>query len=345
MTRNPTEPTGVTGPIWTLGFAPWQAHSLTGPAGARVIIDNDFAGDPDDLVQLVHHLLSPVVEIPLIISSHLRPGDRWDPTGRSAENGAGIVRDVFTRMGLTSSEVIVQGTELQLTDLATPQPSPAVDAIIREAMRDDVSTPLFYAAGGGLTDLASALLTEPRVAERMTLIWIGGAEHADLASPPPGAMPIEYNLLIDVVAGQVVFNESAIPIWQVPRDVYRQCLMSETELRVRVASTGPIGGYLFDKLRFVFDGVAGHGRGRAGAYALGDSPLVLLTALTTLFEPDSASSRHIVCPTPELRTDGGYEPRPDARPMRIYTQVDNRLMFEDFILKLEEFEGWRAAGE
>src|SRR6187455_804238 len=41
----------------------------------RVIIDNDFGGDPDGLYQLVHHLLSPSVEIRAIIGSHLKPGD------------------------------------------------------------------------------------------------------------------------------------------------------------------------------------------------------------------------------------------------------------------------------
>lgn len=36
-------------------------------------IDDDFSGYPDDLFQLVHHALSPAVEIPLVGASHLRP--------------------------------------------------------------------------------------------------------------------------------------------------------------------------------------------------------------------------------------------------------------------------------
>ena len=36
---------------------------------ARVIIDNDFGGDPDGLFQLAHHVLSPSVEIKAIIGS------------------------------------------------------------------------------------------------------------------------------------------------------------------------------------------------------------------------------------------------------------------------------------
>lgn len=344
MTRIPTPENAAAEAVtasWSLGETPWQVIPPASPPRARVIIDNDFAGDPDDLYQLVHHLLSPSVEIPLIVASHLRADDPFDPSGRSAENAQAIVRDVFGRMGLASTDRIVRGSNDALAGAATPQPAPAVDAIIAEALRDD-DRPLFYVAGGGLTDLASALLTEPRIAERMTLIWIGGAEHEGLAVPPPNAMPIEYNLLIDVTAGQVVFA-SDIPIWQIPRDVYRQCLVSDAELRMRVAATGPLGRYLYDELAVVFAMVGTHLGGASESYALGDSPLVLLTALQSVFEPDSSSSRHVTMPTPAITDDGGYRAVKGARPMRVYTWVDTRLMFEDMYLKLAEFSEWQDA--
>ena len=329
---------------WALGEAPWQQLPPLGPPRARVIIDNDFSGDPDDLYQLVHHLLSPSVEVRLVIASHLRADDVFDPSGRSAQNAALVARDVFARMGLSSTEVIVAGSDEPLADRSTPRPGPAVDAIIAEALREDVSTPLFYVAGGGLTDIASAYLVEPRIAERLTLVWIGGREHDGLAVPPPNAMPIEYNLLIDPVAGQVVFGDSTIPLWQVPRDVYRQCLVSDAELRVRVAETGPLGRYLYDEVALVMRMVATHLGGGAETYALGDSPLVLLTALQSVFEPDSSSSRYVQRSTPSLGEDGAYVDVPGARPMRVYTWVDTRLMFEDFYVKLAEFGRWQAVG-
>lgn len=325
---------------WSLGDAPWQAIPPVSTGRARVIIDNDFSGDPDDLFQLVHHLLSPSVEIARVIASHLRPGDDFDPSDRQAENAALVAHDVFARMGLTSTDVIVTGSNEPLADRTTPRAAAAVDAIIAEALRDD-PRPLFYVAGGGLTDLASAWLVEPRVAERMTVVWIGGAEHDGLAVPPPGAMPIEYNLLIDPVAGQVVFTDSDLALWQVPRDVYRQCLVSDAELRLRVASTGPLGRYLYDEIAFVLRMVGAHLGGASETYALGDSPLVLLTALQSLFEPDPASSRYVQRPTPALAADGSYVPVDGARPMRVYTWVDTRLMFEDFFLKLAEFDDWQ----
>lgn len=330
---------------WSLGTVPWQAIAPAADLRVRVIIDNDFSGDPDDLYQLVHHLLSPSVDIRLVVASHLREGDPFDPSPVTAENARAVVEHVFSQMGLESTEVIRTGANQALVDASTPQHSAATQAIIAEAMRDDTTTPLFYVAGGGLTDLASAYLIEPRIAERMTLVWIGGAEHEGLAVPPPNAMPIEYNLLIDVVAGQVLFNDSPITIWQVARDVYRQCLVSDAELRLRVAATGPLGRYLYDEVAQVVGMVGRHLGGAAETYALGDSPLVLLTALQSLFEPASSSSQYEERPTPAIADDGSYGPVPGARPMHIYTWVDNRLMFEDFYLKLDEFSRWQADAE
>jgi purine nucleosidase len=345
MTRVPHEITdhGIpAGKRWRLGETPWRTRPFP-PARTRVIVDNDFSGDPDDLFQVVHHLLSPSVDIPLVVASHLSPGDPMDSGPDTAANARAVVADVFARMGLESAERIAQGASAAMEDVRTPQDSPAARAIIAEAMREDVTTPLFYAAGGGLTDLASAYLLEPRIAERMTLVWIGGAEHDGLAVPPVDAMPVEYNLLIDVPAARVLFEAQDLTIWQVPRDVYRQCLVSDVELRRRVAACGPLGAYLYDEVADLQDVLDQHaGMAVSESYALGDSPLVLLTALRSVFEPDTSSSRYVERPTPQLTADGTYRPVRGTRPMRVYTSVDTRLMFEDFYLKLEEFCRWQA---
>src|SRR5699024_12442789 len=55
MTRIPTGTTpNRDGKSWALGSAPWQDPPTPTTARARVIVDNDFSGDPDDLYQLVH---------------------------------------------------------------------------------------------------------------------------------------------------------------------------------------------------------------------------------------------------------------------------------------------------
>ncbi|MDN4478766.1 nucleoside hydrolase [Demequina sp. SYSU T00039] len=326
---------------WALGAIPWIDADETAPR-TRVIIDNDFMGDPDDLFQLVHHLLSPSVEIPLIVSSHLHVDEPWDPTTEQAAHGVLVVRDILARMGITGADDrVVAGAETAMPDPATPLDTPAARAIIAEALRDD-PRPLYYCAGGGLTDLASALLLEPAIADRMTLVWIGGSEHPGIGLVAPEVPPAEYNLTIDVPAAQAVFGDTAIPIWQVPRPAYRQAIVTAAELRTRVRPHGSVGAHLHAEIREVGHMLAGFGMNAGETYVMGDQPLVLLTALQTAFEPDPASSDHVTLPAPRIDAEGLYEPRPDGRPIRVYTAVDNRLTFADLEAKLAELAAWQA---
>jgi purine nucleosidase len=303
---------------------------------ARVIIDNDFSGDPDDLFQTAHHLLSPSVEIPLIVASHLSVGDPWDPSTTQAANAAAKVNELLGVMGMTGRVPVLTGSEVALADCRTPRRTAAAESIVAEAMRED-TRPLYYAAGAGLTDLASAWLIEPRIADRLTLVWIGGLEHAELALPPPGSKGPEYNLRIDITAGQVVFNDSTISIWQVPRNVYRQMLFTHAEMETQVRPLGALGAYLTDSIERVMRWTGELGFHIGETYALGDSPLVTLTALQSSFEADPSSSSYVLRPAPMLDAEGRYVARPDGRPIRIYTQIDTRLTFGDMIAKLALF--------
>jgi purine nucleosidase len=166
----------------------------------RIIIDNDFGGDPDGLFQLVQHLLSPSVEIRGIIGSHLRAGDPFDPSKESATNAKKKAEETLGIMNLSKTYNVTQGSNFALQNDSTAQPSDAAKLIIKEAMRDDTRLPLYVVCGAGLTDLASAFLMEPGIAKRLTLIWIGGPEYPELALPPPGYTSLEYNLAIDLKA-------------------------------------------------------------------------------------------------------------------------------------------------
>ncbi|WP_165372805.1 nucleoside hydrolase [Pengzhenrongella frigida] len=301
-------------------------------ARLRVISDNDYSGDPDGLIQLAHLLLSPSVEVRAVIGSHLAPGDPFDTSGRTAESAGVAAEKVVALAGRTGVEVVV-GAEDALVDAVTPHRSAGAAAIIAEALREDTDRPLYVVLGAGLTELASAYLLEPRIADRLTAVWIGGPEHPGLAEAPPGSVGPEYNLKIDLVAAQVVFD-SPIPLWQVPRDAYRQTLVSFDELDEHLRPAAPLGAHLVDALDVVRRMCAGTAYDLGETYILGDSPLVLLTALLSSFEADSSSSRHVVLPAPRIADDGSYLPRPDGRPIRVYTHLDNRLMFTDLYAKL-----------
>lgn len=297
-------------------------------ARMRVISDNDYAGDPDGLVQLAHLLLSPSVDVRAVIASHLAPGDIFDPTGRSAEHGRASAERVARLAGATGVPVLA-GSEVGLDDGA--HPSPAARAIVEEALRDD-PRPLYVTCGGGLTEIAAAWRAEPRIAAGIAaVVWIGGPEHDGPA--PPGASVPEYNTAIDVTAARVVLD-SDLPLWQVPRDAYRQVLVSRAELEQHLRSAGPLGAHLLSALDGAWSLLARHGVDLGETYDLGDTPLVLLTALQSAFQPDPSSSRYVTVPAPGLSADGRYVPRPEGRAVRVYRDLDARLAVGDLFAKL-----------
>jgi purine nucleosidase len=223
----------------------------------------------------------------------------------------------------------VGGSRAALRPGAAPSPSAATASIIREAMREDSEAPLFYAAGGGLTELATAYLIEPRIAERVTLVWIGGHGYESPVSE------VEFNTSTDLFAAQVVFA-SAIPIWQVPEPTYGQCLVSWAELYRDIAGLGPLGSYLVDRWRTFtarIEDMLGVSLGECAV--LGDSPLVLLTALRGTFRAEPSSSPSTLVTRRPIEHDGGYGAAITELPsVRVFTGIDMRLMYGDLIAKL-----------
>lgn len=300
----------------------------------RVIMDNDFSGDPDGLFALAHLALSPSVEIRGVIGSHLKPGDPFDNSNQTATNAVSQAKQLLEIMGMDKKFGLYEGSNVGLSDIKTPKPSAASKAIIDEALKDD-KRPLYVLCGAGLTDVASALLQEPKIAEKLTIVWIGGPEYPELASPPPGYTPLEYNLGIDIFAAQVVFNESNVKLWQLPRNAYRQTLCSYAELLTGVKPKGKLGNYLASALENLMKRVQGVNFHIGETYILGDSPLVLLTALQSSFEAAPSSSSFVVRQAPTINKDGHYETNVNGRNISVYKTLDVRLILSDLFAKLE----------
>ncbi|MDD4970353.1 MAG: nucleoside hydrolase [Paludibacter sp.] len=296
----------------------------------RVMIDNDFGGDPDGLFQLAHHILSPSVEIKGIIGSRNYEGGFYGSPSTSTYSCM-QVNELLTVMKLVGKFPVYEGGNSGLTDIKMPIVSLGAKAIVREAMREDTKMPLYVLCGAGLTSIASAYLMEPRIAKKIILVWIGGGEYRGLTTTPLAESNTEYNLGIDIKACEVIFNVSDIPIWQVPRDTYRQALYSYPELVYKIKSNGIVGSFLVTKIEDVMK----KSKGTLGeAYVLGDSPLVLLTALQAPWSSDASSSKYVIKSTPQVNDSGKYEEATGNRQIRVYTSLDTRLIFDDLIAKL-----------
>ena len=289
---------------------------------ARVITDNDFAGDPDGLVALVHQLLAPSAELRVVTSSFLNP-QFPAPTGMqgaTAAAGRALAEAALARLRPARRPVIAGGAEQALAGIDAPQDSAAARVIIAEALRED-PLPLYCTCGGPLTNVASALLLEPRIAERMTVVWIGGAGY------PQGGW--EYNLASDVHAAQVVFNHCNVPLWQVPMPAYRSCQLAIAEMETQFAAAGATGRWLLRQ----FQGMRPDWLKLGGTWPMGDSPLVLATALSS--ESSEVSER----PAPLIGDDMRYGEGAGARAIRVYGRIDFRLLLGDFLARLQLHAG------
>lgn len=311
-----------------------HAGEATGPftplAGqrSRVLYVNDLSGDLDGFFATVHMILSRSIDLRGIVGTGTgRPGE-------TAERSAALGRDILRLMNMVGRHEVHEGASGKMTAAGSPMRAAGIQAIIDEAMRTDTDLPLFVAVGGGLTEVASALLIEPRIAGRFTLVWIGGDAY------PAGGVG-ETNFNIDPLAAQFVFNETTVPIWQIPRNVYATTVVSATELQAFVAPHGAIGKWLYQQVVEAPDRFKRR-LNMGETWTLGDNPLVSLTALAdwgpSSYQPfryeRTGSSLHDDVIAPWLNPDGTFTPRSEGRKIRIYNTIDNRLMLNDFFAKM-----------
>lgn len=287
---------------------------------ARVVVDNDFAGDPDGLVALAHHVLADAAIVRGVTCTSIAMEGMPYPDGDPARD---LAEELIERLGVADPPPVSGDTQVRFDELTGPTDGARV---ILEESRNDDPLPMVVAAGGPLTNVASALREDPTAADRMELIWIGGGAY------PDGHW--EYNLALDIAAARFVFNESRIRISQVPQHVYRQCAMSIVELELGLRQAGEFGAWLYDRFTSPPDFAE-----IGGVWPMGDSPPVMISALTT----ESSSFRTVE--TPWIDERGGYAPHPDPRELVLYDAVDVRLIFADFFARMQRHHarGGRAS--
>ena len=291
----------------------------------KVIIDNDLCGDPDGLFALAHHVLCGSCNIRGIVGAHLGSMQGYLAQGDQAEASVHQAEQLLELMGMTGNFSVVKGASSAMTSPSEPMDSPGARLIIDEARQCTPERPLYVCMGGPLTDVASALLLAPEITSNIIVVWIGGQEYP-FSHPKPwgGISEVEYNLNLSIPAARMLFNDSDVRLWQVTRDCYRSCLYSFASLDRWIAPLGETGKFLCDELskwrRF---------GGTTECYVLGDSPLVLLTAMQTFFEPDTASSDFVETAAPFITEEGQYDFTRPGRTIRVYTRLDTALMFKD----------------
>ena len=298
----------------------------------RVIVDTDCKNEADDQYALTHHLMTPRFDIRAINATHFEVRHH-DGTSRDQS-----YEEILKILRLTGNEgkyrvlkgsryplkydEAVRGTSAVCHEAFMPEvewfDNEASRFLVEEAMRDD-PLPLYVVCLGGLTNVATALLMEPAIADRFTCVWIGGGAY------PGGSR--EFNLSQDIPAANIVFS-SRTELWQVPSTTYSQMKISLAELQTKVRPHGEIGRYLFEQLVELNDFYGESMEWPAGEmWVLGDQATVTLLL--------DSSLEHEVIPAPLFSRDMFYVKEPKNRAIRVYRNVDPRFTFGDLFAKLE----------
>ena len=305
----------------------------------RLIINTDAKNEADDQYAIVHALLTPRFKVKGIIGAHF--GNLR--TDSSMEESYDEVNKILRIMNLQDEIPTYKGAEREFLNEETPVFSEGAEFIINEAMKDD-PLPLYVVFLGPITDMAAAYMKEPRIAEKLTTLWVGGGPW------PEGGL--EFNLMNDINAANVIFR-SDIPLWVIPQNVYGEIRVSIAELAVNVKPYGEIGEYLFQQLLdFNFDMVNKHyltmveraerkmtnadSRLLAGlkhwplgeVWSMGDSAVVSLLL-------DSQPNNFEMKPAPRITKDMNYEHYQNERLIRWYNKVDSTFTMQDMYAKLK----------
>ena len=279
----------------------------------RVIIDTDAACEADDPFAIVQALLSPKLIVKGIAAEHFAQENSME---RSFEE----IRTILDSMEMDVP--VFKGQKGPLKN--DGELSEASETIIAEALRED-EKPLFILCQGAITNVAMAIKHEPKITERMTVIWIG--THGTNYGPAPFR---EFNAGNDIEAANLVFEKQA-DLWLVPSYVYSTITIGIAEIKRRIAPCGKIGEHLYNNL-MEYNMSEGAGWTKGESWSLGDSPAIALA-----LNPDCG--RYEIAPAPFIEEDTTSRECPQNRKIRIYKDVDSRYILEDLIAKLELYTG------
>ena len=217
---------------------------------------------------------------------------------------------------------MVQGSNVALADATTPRRSAGAEAIVREAMRTDTDLPLFVTFGAGLTELASAYLIEPRIADRLTAVWIGGPEYPSSARTRSGRARDPGRSTTSTSTSRRRRSSSTsptIPVWQVPRDAYRQALVSMNELAVAGPAAGRVGAHLYDAIFGCTSSRRRFGLNLGRDLRPRRQPARPADGAAVPVRGQHLVERVRAHRAPRIDDDGTYSPRSGGRRIRVYT--------------------------
>ena len=294
--------------------------SLPSPS-SRIVIDTDTNNEIDDQFAIVHALLSPSLDIEAVYAAPFVNAHAATPE-EGMEGSYDEILNVYRHLGLGSPPPVFKGSRQTLTSYDQPEKSAAAEHLIETAFMSD--EPLYVLAIAGITNVANALLLEPKLTERIVLVWLGGHAHG-------WHHTAEFNLQGDVLGSSLIFN-CGVPLVQLPcQGVVDKLHTTLSEMAHYVEGRGAIGDYLYNL--FAEHVQADEQSAYARSKELWDTAVIAYMLEPTWFESD-------LRPTPLLSRDEmshrltwSFDRRRHL--MRYVYDVHRDPILRDFFEKLE----------
>ncbi len=202
-----------------------------------MVLDTDTYNEIDDQFALVYALLSPErLDVQAVYAAPFHNTRSESPHDGMEKSYEEILR-LLSRLNRAPEGFVYKGSTRYLQPEEPPEKSDAALDLVDRAMQRPSDDPLYVVAIGAITNVAAAMMIEPRIIERIVVIWLGG--HA-LHWPNTR----EFNLHQDVAAAQLLFD-CGVPLVHVPcMGVTSHLLTTRSEIDTYVRGQGAIGDYL-----------------------------------------------------------------------------------------------------
>lgn len=218
----------------------FRLNQLEPPTGKiRMVLDTDTYNEVDDQFALAYAWLSKEkIDLEAVYAAPFHNNRSEGPADGMEKSYQEILR-LLNMLGQSPEGYAFRGSDQYLADVSKPIRSEAALDLIAKAMESSPANPLYVVPVGCITNIASAILIEPKIIENIVVVWLGGN---GLNWPHQK----EFNLMQDVLAAQVVFN-SGVPFVVMPcRPVVSHFHTTLPELKHYLEGKNELSDYLYN---------------------------------------------------------------------------------------------------
>lgn len=214
---------------------------------------------------------------------------------------------------------VYKGARCFLEGEKIPAASPASGDLIRRAMSHSREDPLYVVGIAAATNIASAILQEPAIRERMVVVWLGGsAFHCSGME--------EFNLMEDLCAARVLFD-SGVPLVQLPCwGVVESFSLSRPEMEAYLSGKNKLSDHL---ARYAIEEVEKWASGSLWAKVIWD-----VTAVAWLLNDRQQFMNDRIVSCPEIAGDGSYGFTGGRHSMKYVYRIERDALMTDLVTKL-----------